>query len=51
MSPIIQSPAPAFTVTALVDGEFKQVSLSDYVGQWFVLFLDGPLLLTRRHLG
>ena len=36
MSPVIQSPAPAFTVTAFVDGGFKQVSLSDYVGQWYV---------------
>jgi len=24
----------AFTVTAFVDRGFKQVSLSDYVGQW-----------------
>ncbi|KAH9987052.1 peroxiredoxin [Russula vinacea] len=37
MSPTIQSPAPAFTVTALVDGAFKQVSLSDYAGQWVIL--------------
>ncbi|KAI0275832.1 peroxiredoxin [Russula aff. rugulosa BPL654] len=37
MSPVIQSPAPAFSVTALVDGGFKQVSLSDYTGQWVIL--------------
>ncbi|KAN0114198.1 Thioredoxin-like fold [Russula decolorans] len=37
MSPVIQSPAPAFTVSALVDGGFKQVSLSDYIGQWVIL--------------
>jgi len=37
MSPTIQSPAPAFSVTALVDGAFKQVSLADYLGQWVIL--------------
>jgi len=37
MSPTIQSPAPAFSVTALVDGVFKQVSLADYLGQWVIL--------------
>jgi len=37
MSPAIQHPAPAFTVTALVDGAFKEVSLSDYLGQWVIL--------------
>jgi peroxiredoxin (alkyl hydroperoxide reductase subunit C) len=39
MSPAIQHPAPAFTVTALIDGAFKEVSLSDYLGQWCVHFL------------
>ncbi|KAH9957582.1 thioredoxin-like protein [Russula dissimulans] len=38
MTPAIQHPAPAFTVTALVDGEFKEVSLKDYVGRWVFLF-------------
>ena len=52
MSPTIQSPAPAFTVTAVVDGAFKQVSLSDYLGQWYIFsFCDGLPLLTRRDLG
>ncbi|KAF8263207.1 peroxiredoxin [Lactarius quietus] len=37
MSPIIQSPAPAFKVTALVDGAFKEVSLTDFHGQWVIL--------------
>ncbi|KAI0292354.1 peroxiredoxin [Multifurca ochricompacta] len=37
MSPTIQSPAPAFTVTALVDNAFTDVSLSDYLGQWVIL--------------
>jgi len=37
MSPTIQSPAPAFSVNALVDGAFKQVSLADYLGQWVIL--------------
>ncbi|KAG0210156.1 Peroxiredoxin-2 [Mortierella sp. GBA30] len=30
--------APAFKATAVVDGEFKQVSLDDYKGQYVVLF-------------
>ncbi|KAI0292353.1 peroxiredoxin, partial [Multifurca ochricompacta] len=38
-------PAPAFTVTALVDGTFKDVSLSDYLGQW-VLLMFYPLDFT-----
>ncbi|KAH8988313.1 2-cysteine peroxiredoxin [Lactarius hatsudake] len=33
MSPTIQNPAPVFSVTALVDGAFKEVSLADYLGQ------------------
>lgn len=33
----VQRPAPGFTATAVVaGGEFKEVSLSDYLGQWFV---------------
>ena len=35
MSPIIQNPAPAFTVSAFIDGAFKEVSLSDYISQWY----------------
>jgi len=30
--------APAWRCTALVDGEFKQVSSEDYKGKWLVLF-------------
>ncbi|KAH9023628.1 2-cysteine peroxiredoxin [Lactarius pseudohatsudake] len=33
MSPTIQSPAPVFSVTALIDGSFKEVSLGDYLGR------------------
>ena len=39
MSPIIQNPAPAFTVSAFIDGAFKQVSLSDYISQWYSILL------------
>lgn len=28
----IQHPAPSFTATAVVNGDFKEVSLSDYAG-------------------
>ncbi|KAH9052559.1 2-cysteine peroxiredoxin [Lactarius vividus] len=37
MSPTIQNPAPVFSVTALVDSAFKEVSLADYLGQWVIL--------------
>ncbi|KAJ8517891.1 hypothetical protein ONZ45_g4997 [Pleurotus djamor] len=33
----IVRPAPAFTATAVVDGQFKDISLSDFVGRWVVL--------------
>jgi hypothetical protein len=32
MAPALNKPAPAFTVDAVVNGEFKKVSLSDYKG-------------------
>ncbi|ETK87531.1 peroxiredoxin-2, partial [Phytophthora nicotianae] len=38
MAPKIRHPAPAFTADAVVDGEFKTVSLSDYKGKYVVLF-------------
>ncbi|KAE9007285.1 hypothetical protein PR003_g15811 [Phytophthora rubi] len=34
----IRKPAPEFTADAVVDGEFKKISLSDYKGQYVVLF-------------
>lgn len=34
----IRKPAPGFSATALVNGEFKKVSLSDYKGKWVYLF-------------
>ncbi|KAJ3274312.1 hypothetical protein HDV01_003156 [Terramyces sp. JEL0728] len=34
----IQQKAPAFSAQAVVDGEFKQVSLDDYKGKYLVLF-------------
>ncbi|KZT03042.1 thioredoxin-like protein [Laetiporus sulphureus 93-53] len=34
----VQKPAPAFKATAVVDGLFQDISLSDYLGQWVVLF-------------
>ncbi|KAF1314619.1 Peroxiredoxin-2, partial [Globisporangium splendens] len=38
MAPKIRRPAPAFTADAVVNGEFKKVSLSDYKGKYVVLF-------------
>merc|ERR1712035_239197 len=34
----IGQPAPAFSAQALVNGEFKNVSLADYKGKYVVLF-------------
>jgi peroxiredoxin (alkyl hydroperoxide reductase subunit C) len=34
----IRHPAPEFTAEAVVDGEFQKISLSQYRGQWLVLF-------------
>ena len=34
----IGKPAPPFTADAVVDGDFKSVSLSDYKGKYVVLF-------------
>ena len=36
--PQIGKPAPAFKGTAVVNGQFKDISLSDYKGQYVVLF-------------
>ncbi|KAH8978119.1 2-cysteine peroxiredoxin [Lactarius hatsudake] len=46
MSPTIQNPAPVFSVTALVDGAFKEVSLADYLGQWVILMFYPLYALT-----
>ncbi|KAI8071812.1 thioredoxin-like protein [Gongronella butleri] len=34
----VQKPAPEFTATAVVDGDFKEISLSDYKGKYVVFF-------------
>ncbi|KYM97181.1 PREDICTED: peroxiredoxin 1 [Cyphomyrmex costatus] len=36
--PQIQKPAPAFAGTAVVNGQFKNIKLSDYKGKYVVLF-------------
>jgi alkyl hydroperoxide reductase subunit AhpC len=38
MSRLVGNKAPQFKAQALVNGEFKDVSLSDYDGKWKVLF-------------
>ena len=35
---LVGKAAPVFEAEAVVDGEFKSVKLSDYEGQWVVLF-------------
>ncbi|XP_050695738.1 peroxiredoxin 1-like [Eriocheir sinensis] len=36
--PALTKPAPAFNGTAVVDGQFKEISLTDYKGKYLVLF-------------
>ena len=38
MSVLVNKEAPGFTATAVVDGAFEEVSLSDYKGKYVVLF-------------
>ncbi|KAJ7075295.1 2-cysteine peroxiredoxin [Mycena belliarum] len=38
MVALVQRPAPAFTAPVVVDGAFEDISLSDYLGKWVVLF-------------
>lgn len=37
-TPLHQKPAPEFSGTAVINKEFKQISLSQYRGKWVVLF-------------
>jgi alkyl hydroperoxide reductase subunit AhpC len=34
----VQHPAPEFKGTAVVNGDFKEIKLSDYRGKYLVLF-------------
>jgi alkyl hydroperoxide reductase subunit AhpC len=36
MTPHIQKPAPDFKGTAVVNGQFKDISLADYKGKYLV---------------
>lgn len=36
--PQLQKPAPAFSSTAVVNGQFKDIKLSDFKGKYVVLF-------------
>jgi len=36
--PDLQKPAPAFSGTAVIDGQFKEISLKQYAGKYVVLF-------------
>ena len=36
--PLVQNPAPDFTATAVVGGDFKTLALSQYRGKWVYLF-------------
>jgi hypothetical protein len=36
MVALVQRPAPAFKAEVVKEGGFEQVSLSDFLGQWYV---------------
>ncbi|XP_026479114.1 peroxiredoxin-like isoform X2 [Ctenocephalides felis] len=38
LAPMVQSPAPHFEGMAVVNGDFKKISLTDYKGKYLVLF-------------
>jgi peroxiredoxin (alkyl hydroperoxide reductase subunit C) len=38
MSTLVGKPAPTFRMDAVLNGQFKNVSLEDYKGKWLVLF-------------
>jgi peroxiredoxin (alkyl hydroperoxide reductase subunit C) len=38
MPALVQRPAPTFKAEAVVDGLFVDISLADYLGQWYVFF-------------
>lgn len=40
MTPQIQKPAPAFQGTAVIDGQFKEIQLSDFKGKYLVSYSE-----------
>ena len=36
MAALVQRPAPTFKAEAVIEGLFLDVSLADYLGQWYV---------------
>lgn len=38
MALMVGTPAPGFCLDAVDDGQFKQISLSDYKGRWLIVF-------------
>ena len=49
---VIGQQAPDFNATAVVDGQFKEIKLSDYKGKYVVLFfypLDFTICLPNRN--
>ena len=38
MSTLVGKRAPAFALDAVINGQFKQISLEDYKGKWVILF-------------
>ncbi len=49
MAPLIQHPAPAFNnVMSVEAGQFKEVSLKDYLGRWYDLPFDHSVLASTE---
>jgi alkyl hydroperoxide reductase subunit AhpC len=41
MVALVQKPAPAFSATAVIDSQFKEITLQDYHGKWYMPLLHG----------
>merc|ERR1712107_230430 len=48
LAPIVQKPAPAFKAQAVVDGQFKEVSLADYAGVVQEAFQEAAQVVRRE---
>jgi len=38
MVALVQRPAPTFKAEAIAEGQFVELNLAEYIGQWFVNF-------------
>jgi hypothetical protein len=46
---LVQQQAPDFKATALVNGEFKEITMKQYAGKWVVLFFYPLVSVINNH--